>query len=132
MSFSQRDINVRNDAIVTVPGAGATVVLFDTTANPGTGVTLYARKQMPDIKRAVVTIETDQAATFFTAALATSSSTFDIYNGGGSGEPIAANTFFERDVRLLGDDTKIYVVTGTAPGVWRVTVKLSTDQALGQ
>ncbi len=130
--FNPRDINVRNDAIVTVPGGAATVVLFDTTAHPGTGVTLYARKQMPQIKRAIVTIEMDQAATFFTSNLVTSSSTFDVYNGGGAGEPIAANTFFERDVRFLGDDTKIHVVTVNAPSVWRVSVRLSTDQALGQ
>lgn len=131
--FNPRDINVSNSAITTVPGAGATVVLFDTTAHPGTGVTLYARKQMPQIKRATVTIEMDQAATFLTDNLAsTSASTFDTFNGGGAGEPIAANTFFERDVAFIGDDTRIRVVTVNAPSVWRVTVKLSTDRALAQ
>ena len=132
MGFSQRDIHVTNSAITTIPGAGATVVLFDTTANPGTGATLYIRRSMPDIKRAVVTIEMDQAATFFTSNLAATSSTFDVFNGGGAGEAIAANTFFARDVDFLGDDTKIYVVTVNAPTIWRVTVKLSTDRALAQ
>lgn len=127
------DINISNSAITTVPGASATIILFDSTADTGTGTTLARRRQWPTIKRAIVTILVDQNCTFFHDEItATSTSTWDTINGSGSGETITANTLFERDCRAIGDDFRLRVTTGTQPTVWRVSVRLTTDQALGQ
>lgn len=125
------DTMISNSAITTVPGASATVILFDTTdsttTTPGT-----KRRGYSLIRRAVVTIETDQAATFYHSTCAASGSTWDVINGSGSGESITANTLFERDCLFIGDDTQLKVVTGSAPSVWRVSVRLVPDRALAQ
>lgn len=121
-----------NAAIRTVPGGSATVVLFDSTADPGTGTTLTRRRAYGPAVRALVRIFMDQAATFFTADLTVGSSTFRVYNGNGAGEPIAANTWFERDVLLTSDDHKIYVTTVTGPAVWEVSLILNTERTVAQ
>ncbi len=130
--MQSEDVQITNSAITTVPGGSATVILFDTTANTGTGVTLDHRRGWSLIKRGIVRIVMDQAATFYHDSLVVSSSTWDTVNGGGSGETIAASTLFERDCLFIGDDTRFRVVTATVPTVWRVSVRLSPDRALGQ
>ncbi len=126
------DTQIGGAAITTVPAGSATVILFDSTADPGKGTTLTVRRGWGLIKRGIVRIFTDQAATFYHDSLVVSSTTWDTVNGGGSGEAIAINTLFERDCLFIGDDTRFRVVTGTVPTVWRVSVRLSPDRALGQ
>lgn len=126
------DIMISNSAITTTPGGSATVVLFDTTADIGTGTTLTRRRAYPYIKRAIVRIYMDQAATFYHDSLTNGSTTWRTVNGSGSGESITASTLFERDCLFIGDDTRLRVVTGTGPSTWEVSVRLTTDRALAQ
>jgi hypothetical protein len=127
------DIALSNAAITTVPAGATNVVLFDTTANPGTGVTFYRRRNHNRVRRGIVRVYTDQAATFFAQSVAFNSTNWRTYNGSGAGEAITANTFFERDVLFVGDDTRLTITTGTVPTVWEVSVRLvEGDRALGQ
>jgi len=129
MSNRSFDVFVRPPAN---PGGSATAVLLDTSADPATGVTLSRRGGMSEIRRAIVALFVDQSCTFFVDQLAQNSSTFRTTNGGGSGESVSASTYFERDNLFMGDDTKLRVVTGTAPTTWEVTIRLSPDRALAQ
>jgi hypothetical protein len=126
------DIMVGGSTITSTPGGSATVILFDSTAFGPTGATLSVRKSMPEIRRGIVTILADQVVTFFHDSIAASSSTWDTVNGSGVGEATTANTLFERDCLIIGDDFRFKVVTTTGPGTWRCTVRLSTQRALGQ
>lgn len=132
MGWDNQDIFVTGSAFTTTPGGSATVILWDSTNDPGTGVTLSIRRGYPELKRGKLTVLVDQAATFKINGLARNSSTWRTLNGGGAGEPIAANTWFERSVLLPSDDHQIIIATGTAPTVWEVTLRLSPDQALDQ
>lgn len=123
---------ITNTAISTVPAGGATVILWDSTADPFTGTTLTRRRAHAKLVRATVKIFVDQAATFYCDDLSKISTTWRTFNGGGSGEAVAANTWFERDVFLVGDDHRLRVVTGTVPTVWEVSVKLHANKALSQ
>lgn len=125
------DTDVSNAAITTVPVANATQILFDSTADPGTGTTLARRRCFTQVRRVTVTILADQAVTFFFDSLVSGSTTWDTVNGSGSGEATTANTFFERDCFILGDDFRLKTTTTTAPTVWRVSVRLSTQRARG-
>ena len=129
---SANDIHISNSVITTTPAGSATVVLWDSTADPGLGTTLARRRAFPRIKRAVVRIYMDQAATFLAQDLAKNSTTWRTFNNSGSGDAITANTWFERDVLLVGDDHRLEVTTGTVPTVWEVSVRLSEDRPLGQ
>ena len=130
--MAQEDINISNSAITTVPGASATVILWDSTADTGKGTTLTLRRQFPHLKRALVRIFVDQQCTFFHDNLVNGSTTWRTTNGSGSGETIAASTYFERDCLLMADDTRLKVTTGTAPSVWEVSVRLIPERPLGQ
>ena len=132
MSWAESDIFVGGTAISTVPAGSSTIVLWDSTKDPGTGVTLSIRKQYPELKRAVVRVFMDQTATFKANDLVSISSTWRTINGGGAGEPITASTWFERDVLFTAEDHQLVIVTGTVPTVWEVSVRLSTNRALGQ
>lgn len=123
---------ISNARITAVPAGSATVILWDSTEDPGLGTTLARRRAYPNLARATVRIYMDQAATFFADDLAKISTTWRTYNGSGSGEAIAANTWFERDVYLMGDDHRLRVLTATVPTVWEVSVKLWTDKPLSQ
>ena len=116
------------------PGAAATAILLDTTAVAVGGVltTMTQRAKRPADRRAICCAIMDQAATFFIDVMLPGSTTWRTVNGNGSGEPIAANTFFERDVLLISDDTRIRIVTVNAPTVWEVSVRLCGDRGLGQ
>jgi len=110
------------------PGAGATAILLDTTIKNGT--TLKQRGQFPAVKRVVVAAFIDQAATLFVDWLAAGSTTWRPYDP--AGYAITASTFFQKDVLLLGDDTRIRIVTGTAPTVWEVSGRQSQNRGLGE
>jgi hypothetical protein len=126
------DIMISNSAITSVPAGSSTVILFDTTADTGTGTTLTNRRLFPEVKRAIVTIMCDVAVTFFHDRLNVGSTTWDTINGSGSGEATTGGTLFERDCLFIGDDTRLKVTTTTAPATWRVSVRLVTDRALAQ
>lgn len=132
MGWSNEDVVLAGSAFSTVPGGAATVILWDSTGDPGSGVTLSIRKQYPGLKRAVLRVFMDQAATFFADDLALISTTWRTFNNGGSGEGILASAWFERDVALIGDDHRLRILTGVAPSVWEVSLRLSADRALGQ
>lgn len=127
------DIAISNAGISTIPAASSNITLFDTTAGHGTGTTLRTRRGYPKVRRAIVRVYTDQAATFFAQSLTVGSTTWRTYNGSGSGEAITANTLFERDVLFIGDDTLLYIATGTQATVWEVSVRLvEADRSVGQ
>lgn len=132
MTWNNADIFLSGSVFSTVPAGAATVILWDSTADHATGVTLSIRKGYPEIKRALVRVFMDQAATFFSDDLVLISSTWRTFNGGGAGEAIAANTWFERDVLLPAQDHRLRILTATVPTVWEVSVKLSPDRALAQ
>lgn len=125
-------IDISNSAITTVPGGSATVILWDSTADPGLGTTLARRRAYPKIARATVRIYCDQVVTFFADDLAKISTTWRPYNNGGAGDATTINTWFERNVLFEGDDHRLRVVTGTVPTVWEVSVKLWMNPALAQ
>lgn len=126
-----RDINVSNAVITTVPAGSATVILWDSTADPGKGTTLTRRRAFTMIRRAIVRVYMDQNATLLLYDLPATSSTFRATNG--AGDAITANTWFEADVLFTSDDHKITIVTGTVPTVWEVSVRLvEADRGLGQ
>lgn len=117
------------------PGAAGTATLLDTTLGPkadGTQVTLAQRCAKLHVKRVEVCVTVDQNATFFTDWLDPTSTTWRTYNGNGAGEPITASTPFQRSVKCVGLDTRIRIVTVTAPTLWEVMGRVSRDQALGQ
>ncbi len=127
------DVNISNAAITTVPLLNTTVILWDSTADPGKGTTLARRRAYPRLRRAVVRIYADQIVTLRAKDLVVGSTTWRVYNGGGAGEPTAVNTYFERDILFTSDDHMIDVVITTAPTVWEVSVRLvESDRALGQ
>ena len=136
--MAARDIHVSNSAITTIPGALATVILIDSTADPGTGTALAVRRNMPDIKRVRARVFCDQATTIFFEVLGRQSasnwSNGRIVNGGGAGQAITANTEFEGDFNVGSqDDWRVRVTTPAgAITVWDVSVRLSTDQSLAQ
>jgi len=128
-----RDVLISNSVITTVPAGSSTVTLFDTTASPDKGDTLSRRRGYRHVRRAIVRVFTDQAATFLAQSLTNNSTTWRTYNGTGAGEAISANTIFERDVLFIGDDTLLAITTGTQPTVWEVSVRLvEGDRAVGQ
>lgn len=134
MSVLDRDINVTNSAITTIPGTLATVIFFDSTANPVTGVALFQRVTMPSIKRIRLRLFADQAIQVFVDGIGRNSTTWRTVNGGGAGEAALASTLFERDW-FLGQEEDFRVRATTPAGaitIWDIAVKLSTDQALGQ
>jgi hypothetical protein len=115
------------------PGGSATAIIWDSTADTGTGTTLTRRRAFPTVKRIRITAFIDQAATFKVDGIAAGSSTWRTTNGGGSGESITASTYFERDVLMQGEDVKVYITTGTAPTTWEITARLIHEsQTLGQ
>lgn len=129
-----RDLMISNVGITTPPIANATNTLFDTTAGLGSGITLKHRRRYTKVRRAIVRLYVDQPVTFLAQSLTANSSTWRTYNGSGSGETVAANTFFERDVLFVGDDTMLAATAGaTPPTVWEVSVRLvEGDRAVGQ
>lgn len=126
------DIHISNAVITTVPAGATTVILWDSTADTGTGTTLSKRRAYPLVKRALVRVFMDQGATFLAQDLAKISTTWRTYNNNGAGDAIAANTWFEKDVLFTGDDHRLAITTGTGPTVWEVSVRLIPDRALGQ
>lgn len=132
--FNPRDISVSNSAINTIPGALATVIIIDSTADTGTGVTLAFRRQMPQIKRVRFRLFADQTVTVFLEGLGRNSSTWRTVNGAGAGESATLSTLYKRDFNVGDeDDWRIRVTTPAgAIATWDVDVKLSTDQALAQ
>lgn len=95
-------------------------------------MTLGQRGGRLEIKRVDVCVTVDQPATFFTDWLDPSSTTWRTFNGGGAGEPIAANTQFQRSVKRLGWDLRIRIVTVNNPTVWEVMAVATSDPALSQ
>lgn len=129
----EKAIDISNAAITTAPGTSATTVLWDSTADPGTGVTLARRRAWPNVTRATVRIYADQVVTLKTNDLTKNSTTWRTYNNSGSGDATTANTWFEKNVLFVGDDHQITVTAGgTPPTLWEVSVKLWTDPALSQ
>ncbi len=114
------------------PGASATATLWDSTADTGTGVTLARRNAFNDVKRVLVSVFIDQAATFFVDHLVPGSTTWRTTNGSGSGEAITASTYFERDNLKMGPDMRLRIVTVTNPTTWEVSIRLIHDRALAQ
>ena len=128
------DINCSNAAITTIPGQSATVILFNSTADPGTGVVLTRRRAYGQVKRVTVRILADAICQVFCEGLGRQSTTYRTVNGGGAGEATAANVLFKRDYNVSDeDDFQIRVTTpaGTIT-VWDVTVNLSTARSLAQ
>lgn len=125
-------INISNSAITTVPGASATVILWDSTIDPALGTTLARRRAYPNISRATVRIYCDQVVTFFAEDLAKISTTWRPFNNGGAGDATTINTWFEKNILFVGDDHRFRVVTVTGPTVWEVSVKLWLDPGLAQ
>lgn len=127
------DIHVSNAVITTVPALNTTVILWDSTADYGTGTTLTQRRAYTYIRRAIVRIYADQIVTLRAKDLVVGSTTWRVVNGGGSGEATSVNTYFERDYLFASDDHMLDVVVTTAPTVWEVSVRLVEDErALGQ
>lgn len=111
------------------PGASATATIYDSGAPP------VGSRQVPggaEVVRVRVAVFMDQAATFFCKWAAPGSSNLRTFNGGGSGEAISVNTFFERDVLMMPGRNQITIVTVTGPTVWEVGAELVDDQALAQ
>lgn len=129
--MSAMDTFVNTPGVTNTPAGSATVILWDSTAG-ASGTTLVRRHGWPSLRRVVVSIFTDQAATFFADCITPNSSTWRTFNNGGAGEAVAANVLFQRDVFLFGADHRIRVVTGTVPTVWEVSVRITEDRALGQ
>lgn len=126
-------INISNAAITTAPGASATTVVWDSTADPGTGVTLARRRAWPSICRATVRIYADQVVTMKAQDLTKGSSTWRTYNNSGAGDATTINTWFEKNVLFVGDDHQITVTAGgTPPTVWECSVRLWTSADLSQ
>ena len=121
-----------------VPLANGTPILWDSTYGLlGTPVLNtqgpYRRQFNAHFKRANVTIFVDQAVTFLARTLGTGSTSWRTFNNGGSGDTVAASTFFQRDVYLMGDDTQLYILAGaTPPTTWEISVRLRADPALAQ
>ncbi len=129
----EKAINISNAAITTAPGNNATTVLWDSTADPGTGVTLTRRRAWPNICRATVRIYADQIVTMKANDLTRGSSTWRTYNNSGSGDATTANTWFEKNILFVGDDHQITVTAGaTGPTTWECSVKLWVDPTLSQ
>jgi len=128
------DINCSNAAITTIPGQSATVILFNSTADPGTGVVLTRRRAYGQVKRVTVRITTDQICQVFCEGLGRQSTTYRPVNGAGTDKPTAANVLFKRDYNVSDeDDFQIRVTTPAGViALWDVTVNLSTDRALAQ
>lgn len=118
------------------PGASANVPLWNTTyglvGTPVYNVVGPYRRLFGHPKRALVTILADQIVTLFAQTLASGSTTWRTFNGGGAGEATTANVLFERDIYLMGDDVQLYIATTTAPTVWEVSIKLRADAAIAQ
>jgi hypothetical protein len=126
-------INISNSAITSLPGASnSAVILWDSTADPGLGITLARRRASPNLSRATVRIYADQVVTLFAEDLARGSTTWRAYNNGGAGDATTINTWFEKNILFPGDDHRLRVVTVTAPTVWEVSVKLWPDPGLAQ
>lgn len=120
------------------PGASSSAILWDSTygllGTPGLN-TQGPYRRMPwanHWKRALVTIMADQIVTLFARTLASGSTTWRTFNGGGAGEATTANVLFERDVYLMGDDVQLYIATTTAPTLWEVSIKLRPSAELAQ
>lgn len=128
------DINCSNAAITTIPGALATVILFNSTIDPGKGTLLTRRRAFGQVKRITVRILADQIVTVFCEGLGRQSTTYAVVNGAGAGEATTANVLFKRDFNVSDeDDFQIRVTTPAgAITVWDVDVNLSTDRALAQ
>ncbi len=118
-----------------VPADLGTAVLFDSTADTGTGTTLARRRAFADIDRAEVGAFVNQAMTFKLDMLEKDSTTWRTINGAGAGEVVAASTYFSRDNLVVSgfDDFRLILVAGaTAPTTWEVTTKLIRgDRAAG-
>lgn len=125
------DTAISHSAITATPAGSATVILLDTTWG-NTTTTLTVRRGLSRVRRAIVRVYMDQAATFYHDSLTVGSTTWRTINGSGSGSAITASTLFEMDCLFIGDDTRLRVVTGTVPTVWEVSVRLTDDRALGQ
>lgn len=126
-------INISNAGITTAPGTSATTTLWDSTADPMTGVTLTRRRAYPNVSRATVRIYADQVVTMKANDLTRGSTTWRTYNNSGSGDATTANTWFEKNILFIGDDHQITVTAGgTPPTVWEVSVKLWTNPSLSQ
>lgn len=102
------------------PGAAATATIYETTS---------ATTQP---KRVRVACYIDAAATFYCKWKPRSGATWRTFNGTGSGESIAATTFFERDVLLMPGLNQITIVTGAGPTVWEVDAELLYSSPLAQ
>lgn len=126
-------VNISNSAITALPGASnSSVILWDSTADPGKGTALARRRAFPNVSRATVRIYADQVVTLFAEDLVVGSTTWRVYNNGGAGDATTINTWFEKNILFIGDDHRIRVATVTAPTVWEVSVKLWTDPGLAQ
>ena len=115
------------------PVALATATLFDSTADLAKGTTLTRRRAWQDIVRAITSVYVNQAMTFKYETLERDSTTWRTVNGGGSGEVVAANTLFERDVEIDGEDFRFTLTAGAvAPTTWEVATKLiAGDRSAG-
>ena len=119
------------------PGASATATVLDTTAVrnsavPAVVVSLAQRCARLDIRRVDVCITIDQNATFFTDWIDPLSNTWRTWNGNGSGEPILANTPFQRSVKRVGLDFRIRIVTVNNPTLWEVMGCINPSADLSQ
>ena len=112
------------------PGASGTAVCLDTTFQTAT---LQQRKARMNIRAVTVSGFADVPITLFVAFLTPGSVSWDVYNGNptGSGEPIPANTIFSVTNYCIGEDTKAWIGTTTAPSAWRITVRLWTVMPVG-
>lgn len=129
----EKGVNISNAAITTVMANSGTAVLWDSTADPYTGVTLTKRRQYPHICRATVRVYADQVVTLFADDLSKQSTTWRTYNNSGSGDATTINTWFEKNILFVGDDHRIRLVAGgTAPTTYEVSVKLWFDPGLAQ
>lgn len=121
------------------PGLNGNAILWDSTYGLAGGTPVlntqgpYRRMSWSaHWKRALVTIMADQIVTLFARTLASGSTTWRTFNGGGSGEATTANVLFERDIYLMGDDVQLYIAATTAPTVWEVSIKLRSSAELAQ
>lgn len=113
------------------PGASGTATVYDSDPNglpaDGTG------KVTGDCERVSVAVFTNVGdATLFCKWQAPGSSSLRTFNGGGLGEVIPANTFFQRDVLMMPGRNQITIVTVTGPTTWEVGAERIAGRALAQ
>ncbi len=114
------------------PGAMGTADIWDSTNGE---LSIGFRRRMLWVKRITVCAFIDTAATFYVDILTNdidTAATWRTINGNGSGEPIAANTLFQRSVPRFAPNQKCYILTILAPGVFEVTYLLHPDAGLSQ